>query len=237
MIDFHSHFLPEMDDGSSSFSESIQMLKLSYAMGIDTIISTSHYCSNCENIDGFLTKRDARLQELIHLLDGTNDIPQIVRGAEVTFFSGMSSVKELSQLCVGDTKYMLLEMPFCEWSTLTMREVRSLITNCGITPILAHIERYFPYQKRKRDIEELLNLGARLQTNAEALLEGSQKRAVLKLLSERKIHLLGSDCHNMTERRPNLDGAIKIIEKEIGSSSIKRIDSIGRSILNSNNLT
>lgn len=237
MIDFHSHFLPEMDDGSSCFSETIQMLKLSYATGSDTIISTSHYYSNRESIDGFLAKRDAKLQKLIQLLEGVDCIPQIVIGAEVAFFSGMSDVKELPQLCLGNTKHMLLEMPFCEWSTLTMREVRSLITNRGITPIIAHIDRYFPYHQKKREIEELLDLGVVIQTNAEALLDNSTKRAVLKLLRERKIHLLGSDCHNMAERKPNLDGAIEVIEKEIGISCIERINVIGRRILNSNNFS
>lgn len=237
MIDFHSHFLPEMDDGSSSFSESIQMLKLSYATGIDTIISTSHYFSNRENIDGFLAKRDASLQKLIKLLEEINDIPQIAMGAEVAFFSGMSEVEEITQLCIGNTKFMLLEMPFCEWSTLTMKEIRSLITIRRITPILAHIERYFPYQKRKDNIEELLALGAVLQINAESLIEGPQRRTVLKLLGEGKIHLLGSDCHNMNDRRPNLDGAIKIIEKELGSSCLERINSIGRSLLDTTSLT
>lgn len=168
----------------------------------------------------------------IRFLEGAADIPQIVMGAEVAFFSGMSDVREIRLLCIGNTKYMLLEMPFCEWSTLTMREVRSLITNRGITPILAHIERYFPYQQRKRDIEELLALGVVIQTNAEALTEGSQKRAVLKLLSKNKIHILGSDCHNMAERRPDLDSAMKLIEKKIGRSCIERIDFVGRSILN-----
>lgn len=112
-----------------------------------------------------------------------------------------------------------------------MREVRSLITNRGITPILAHIQRYFPYQRIKCDIEELLALGVKLQTNSEALIEGPQKRLVLKLLSENKIHLLGSDCHSMTERKPNLDSAIRIIEKKIGRSCIERINLIGQSIL------
>lgn len=231
MIDFHSHFLPEMDDGSSSVHESIQMLKLSFDMGIDTMISTSHYYSNCENVNNFLGRRDAKLQKLKHSLESINDIPQIVMGAEVAFFSGMSDVKELRKLCIGNTNYMLLEMPFCEWSSLTTKELIRLINNRGIIPIIAHVERYFSHRQKKVNIEELLSLGVAIQTNAGALINSSQKRSILKLLDAGKIHLLGSDCHNMTERRPNLDSAIKIIQKEIGSSCVKRIDLDGRKIL------
>ncbi len=237
MIDFHSHFLPEMDDGSASARESVEMLKLSFDMGIDTIVSTSHYYSNLENIEAFLSRRDAKLQKLLQALESINEIPQIVMGAEVAFFSGMSGIKELRKLCIGSTKYMLLEMPFCDWSSLTMKEIRSLIKNRRIMPIIAHIERYLPYQQKSSYIEELLNLGVALQTNAGALIEGAQKRYILKLLDAGKIHLLGSDCHNMSDRRPNLDKAIEIVNQELGASFLKRIDLVGRSILNADNLT
>jgi len=235
MIDFHSHFLPEMDDGSASVGESVQMLELSFNMGIDTIISTSHYYSNDESIDYFLGRRDVQLQKLLLVLKGIGSIPQIVMGAEVAFFSGMSGVKDLHKLCIGNTKYMLLEMPFCEWSSLTMKEVKSLITIRGIMPIIAHVERYFPYQQNSSNIAELLSLGATLQTNGEALIDIYQKRYILKFLDEGVICLLGSDCHNMTERRPNLDKAIAIVEAEIGTSCIKKIISAGQSILNVDN--
>ena len=42
-IDMHCHILPGVDDGSSSIEESIQMGKLAYENGIDTIICTPHY--------------------------------------------------------------------------------------------------------------------------------------------------------------------------------------------------
>ena len=237
MIDFHSHFLPEMDDGSASVRESIQMLKLSFDMGIDTMISTSHYYSNCENINNFLGRRDAKLQKLKHSLESINDIPEIIMGAEVAFFSGMSDVKDLRKLCIGSTNYMLLEMPFCEWSSLTTKELTRLINNRGIIPIIAHVERYFSHRHKKPIIEELQSLGVIIQTNAGALINSSQKRSILKLLDAGKNHLLGSDCHNMIERRPNLDSAIKIIENELGASCIRRINQVGRSILSADNAT
>jgi len=182
-------------------------------------------------------RRAVKLQKLMLVLEGISNVPLLVMGAEVAFFPGMSGVKELPRLNIENTKYMLLEMPFEKWSSLNMREVRSLITNRGITPIIAHIERYFPYQQRKSDIEELLDLGVAVQTNAEALIEGSQKRNILKLLDSGKIHLLGSDCHNMVERRPNLDSAVKIIETNIGASCIERINLVGQRILSSVEVT
>ena len=47
MIDFHSHILPQIDDGSSSYEESLKMLEEAKIAGFKTIISTSHYAINC----------------------------------------------------------------------------------------------------------------------------------------------------------------------------------------------
>jgi len=148
MIDFHSHILPEMDDGSKSVGESVHMLQLTYGMGVDTIILTPHYYSNFETISSFLERRNDRYRVLKCGLEGVDKVPGILMGAEVSFFSGMSREKEISRLCIENTKYILLEMPFSNWSSLTINEVRSLIANRGITPILAHIERYFPYMNK-----------------------------------------------------------------------------------------
>ena len=43
MIDVHSHILPKIDDGSKSVEMSIEMMKQSYAQGIDTMIATPHF--------------------------------------------------------------------------------------------------------------------------------------------------------------------------------------------------
>ena len=43
MIDFHSHILPNIDDGSSNMEETLNIIKEAKIAGFDGIISTSHY--------------------------------------------------------------------------------------------------------------------------------------------------------------------------------------------------
>ena len=43
MIDIHNHILPNIDDGSKSFEESINILKQAYESGVTDIIVTPHY--------------------------------------------------------------------------------------------------------------------------------------------------------------------------------------------------
>lgn len=234
MIDFHTHMLPFMDDGSKSVSESLYMLRTSYEMGVDTMVSTPHYYSFHEDISSFINRRARQKGILMQQLAWENAVPNIVLGAEVTFFYGMSRERGVHKLCIENTDAMLLEMPFSEWSSLTLKEIKSLITLQGITPILAHVERYFPYLLQKNMLDQLIGLGVLLQTNGEALICSPQKHKVLKLLCAEKIHLLGSDCHNMSSRPPNLRSATDVIIKELGGSVLQRMDQAGQCILHAN---
>ena len=47
----------------------------------------------------------------------------------------------------------------------------------------------------------------------------------LRLLREDRIQLLGSDCHNLTDRPPNLGDAVKVIEKHLGQQALSRLQS------------
>lgn len=231
MIDFHSHVLPEMDDGSGSVQESLQMLKLSWKMGVDTIVATPHYYAEDESIENFIDRRREKNEMLMRFLEGERDIPQIILGAETAFFSGIGREKNISKLCIGGTKYLLLEMPFAEWTSLTLKEIRGLTANRGIIPIIAHVDRYVPVHLRNGNVKELLNLGAVVQVNGDALTKGSHKRMIMKMISKNEAHLLGSDCHNMNENPPNLDFACKQISGRLGESRLRKIDEMGRSVL------
>ena len=231
MIDFHSHFLPDMDDGSESLGESLQMLEFSYNVGVKTIVSTSHYIADNENVECFVNRRKEKIDCLTNILEGINDVPKIVEGAEVAYYPGIGNDNELSRLCIGNTKYILIEMPYCRWSTITKRELLSMMLNRGMTPIIAHVDRYFKYPQCTDKIDELLDVGAVAQINGDSLTDKKQRKKVLSFIKERKTVLLGSDCHNMNDRKPNLDKAFSIIEKNLGRTYIDIIKRFSLEIL------
>lgn len=43
IMDFHSHILPGIDDGSASLEESIAMLRMEAEQGITHVIATPHF--------------------------------------------------------------------------------------------------------------------------------------------------------------------------------------------------
>ena len=48
MIDFLTHLLPQMDDGSKSVEESHEMLAALAAQGVDTVVASPNFYANDE---------------------------------------------------------------------------------------------------------------------------------------------------------------------------------------------
>lgn len=230
MIDFHSHILPEMDDGSRSLSESMDMLLASKEQGINTMIATSHYYQSRESIDEFLTRREKAFNRL---MEHSHDfqVPDLQLGAEVAYFSGMSRMEHLRQLKIQGTECILIEMPFSVWTSSNINEIYSIINNLDLTPILAHVERYPDFSVNSSKLDDLINLGAIFQMNGEFINSWKSKRRALKHLKNSDYFVLGSDSHNMDIRRPNLGEAMETIQKKLGARRLEEIVELGNSLL------
>ena len=60
MIDWHSHVLPKMDDGSSSVEVSLKLILMQQNQGVSKIIATPHFLANDESVDGLAAFREIR---------------------------------------------------------------------------------------------------------------------------------------------------------------------------------
>lgn len=219
MLDLHSHILPEIDDGSKSVEMSCGMLAQMAQQGVRTVAATPHFYASRDLPEAFLARR-ARAVELLG--QTKPEFPQVILGAEVAYFDGMGrSEKVLQQLRLGSSKLLLVEMPFCEWNKRMVREICDLPLQTGLTPVLAHVDRYRRKDQLLRNLEELLDCGALLQCNADAFLRFGTRSWALKLMKMGVLHFLGSDTHNLTTRKPNLGDAAKIIEKKLGADALK----------------
>ncbi|MBQ9514345.1 MAG: hypothetical protein IJR66_05185 [Clostridia bacterium] len=211
IVDFHSHVLPNMDDGSTSTSESIQMLKEMKGQGVDKVIFSSHFYPSSEPMDYFLERREKRFDELKNCINN-NSIPEIYLGSEVAYFKGISKVENLKDLCIEGTNYILIEMPFMVWKSFVIEELYDIVEDYNIIPILAHIECFFEFGNKKA-IKKLAKDGFIMQSNASFFL-GKDSKTALSLLEEGVISVVGSDSHNLTTRKPNLGLAIEVIKNK-----------------------
>ena len=228
MIDFHSHILPGIDDGSKNVKMSLQMLSAMRDQGIDTVIATSHFYATQRSPRRFLERREQAWDLLAPELPG--DSPDIILGAEVLYFPGISHMAELPQLCVEGTSILLLEMPFDSWTEYCIREVRELARSGEFTVLLAHIERYY-FKQPVSVWDDFLSEGILMQSNADFFLPFRTRRKALKLLREGRIHLLGTDAHNMASRAPRMAEAVAMIQKHLGPEPLREIDRLGERLL------
>ncbi len=213
MIDFHTHILPQIDDGASSVEESIEMIRNLQSQGVNTIVSTSHYYIQDETVDEFIARRNASYDRLITYAKH-NDIklPSIILGAEVLFSPILCDI-DCKPLCIGTTPYILLEMPYTEFSSAHFKALENFINVSGLQCILAHVERYYHFNNDKT-VQKLASHDVLCQINAGSVIDKKTRKKTLKLIKNGFAHLLGSDSHNMSSRKPNIEDAMTILNKK-----------------------
>ena len=231
VVDFHSHVLPGVDDGSASVKESIAMLQRMARQGVQQVVATPHFYANHDSPENFLERRYQAEQRLRREMSDYEGLPELIVGAEVHFFSGISQSDCLKGLTIGGKKCILIEMTDVPWSESKYQELSDIQVKRGITPIIAHIDRYISPFRTLRIPEKLAELPVLVQANAEFFLQRSTARFALRLLQQDKIQLLGSDCHNLTSRPPNLGEALAGIERRLGSQVLDRVSSYGQDVL------
>lgn len=236
MIDFHSHVLPNVDDGSRDIQESLEMLRMSANQGIKTMVATPHFYVEQDTVEGFLSKRKKAFDVLMQNCKEQN-LPHIECGAEVYFFNELSQLDNVESLSIASSRYILIEMPFEIWTNRTFDSLYNLIIRKRLIPIIAHIERYIPIQRDMRKIKTLMDMDVLVQINGSFINNWRTRRKALSFIKMGKVHLLGSDCHNIENRKPNLKKSFDIIEKKLGIETVATINSNGKKILESTSWT
>lgn len=236
MIDFHTHILPDIDDGSSGVEESIEMIRSEMDQGVDTIFLTPHFCALNQYPEQFLARRSHAIELLSAALSKESTIPKLVFGAEVMYSRGMSKWDELPQLALGDTGYILIEMQGRKLPETVFNELASIYSERKLIPIIAHIERCFqPFHTRKL-LNRLEKMPVLLQMNGSYITDRHTRKHALNLLKQRKVHLIGSDCHSSTWRKPAMDQVESILKDSLDDSTLQYLSFIGQKVVSGEKL-
>lgn len=231
LVDFHSHILPGIDDGSASLEESIAMLKMEAEQGIERVIATPHFYANYDTPKQFLERRNEAEAILREEMSKHDNLPQVEIGAEVYYFSGISESDILKELTIYKKRCILIEMPMPPWNDHVYKELENIFTKQRLIPIIAHVDRYIAPFHTHGIPKRLSELPVYVQANASFFNRSSTKRMAMRMLRNDQIHLLGSDCHNTSSRAPNLGTAIKLIKDSLGLQTLRRINSYEDEIL------
>ena len=117
-IDFHTHILPGIDDGSRNVEMSLRMLAAQREQQVDEIVATPHFYAQKDSVEEFLLRRQCSYEKLKTKMAETNLDQKLHLAAEVYYFQGIGSAGMIPKLCVEGTQTLLLEMPFAQWKCL-----------------------------------------------------------------------------------------------------------------------
>jgi len=202
MVDVHTHILPGIDDGAKDIDEALMMTENLYLQGVTTAICTPHFNPARLPLDTFLTNRKTALNSL------KNSKVNLIEASETYFHDYLFHYNDLSQLCVGTTNYLLLELPFDKkWSSSIFAGIEKLRYYYSVIPIIAHVERYQGIIKDLKRLKYLKDMGCLIQMNTETITNKKYKHLVYSYLKNDYVDVLGSDCHNMINRPPMIIGA------------------------------
>ena len=235
MIDFHNHILPDTDDGSTSLEMSIEMLIHAASQGITDVVNTVHYKHpkveghgiSFEKIEGKTKEFQAEINK--------RGIPIIIHiGSEVFYSANILSLINDPLATIGKNKYMLVEfhpqiIPNNHWQILF--ELKML----GVTPIIAHPERYNKVQENINTVYNWLEAGCLIQVDAGSILGNLGHKAKMAseiIIKQNWCQILGSDAHNNKNRNFVLKESLKIVESFIGDKSKRLVNENPKAIIN-----
>mgnify|MGYP001188269472 CR=1 FL=1 len=222
MIDIHNHILPNIDDGSKSVEMSINMLKYAYEQGVTDVVNTVHYQHPLFlHIDHSIERFEKIKKSIQSKLDYNNIPIKIHLGSEVFYFENLLKIINEPLITIGGGKYMLIEfspknIPSSQKQTLFDLKVS------GITPIIAHPERYKLVQENFSIIYDWINAGCLIQVDAGSVLGfmgNKAKEASLLIIRENCCHILASDAHNDSNRNFCLKDAYNHVKNIIGKKN------------------
>lgn len=217
MIDLHSHILPGIDDGAKTLDDSLEMARIAVADGIQTMACTPHIYPGMYMNDGpgITRARDALQQEF----DQRGIALKLVVGADVHLVPGLLDGIHTGRVpTLNGSRYLLLEPSHTTPPPGFEASVFNLVAS-GYTPVITHPERLLWIETHYPTFLRLIEQGAWMQVTAGALTGVFGSRAQYwgeRFLGEGHTHILATDAHSTSRRKPQLSEALAVAERLLG---------------------
>lgn len=228
IVDIHTHIIPNVDDGSQSIEESIQMIKQIADQGCTDLFLTPHSDYVFKKGKSYTEERIVRLKKEVNKYK----IPiKLYKGNEI--YINEKTVELINKALINKDLYSM------NYSRFILVEFSPYLTNfeqvlycIGILlvnnwfPIIAHVERLNPKIRTKENIIKLKKLKCKIQINYYSLVEETDieiKRFARELIRNELVDFLGSDCHSIYHRPPIIKTGIDHIKNHCRQSYANKI--------------
>ncbi len=215
MVDIHCHILPGVDDGPSSWDLTAEMCRVAVLDGIAHIVATPH-CN-----DEFTYDRDRYTGMLGQLSDAADGKLTFSLGCDFHFSYDniQDAVTHPRRYTIGESQYLLIE--FSDFGiSPEVKENLMIISSNGMIPIVTHPERNRLLLNRPEMVLEFVEQGCLVQVTANSFTGywGRRAKDIAEwLLKRQAIHVIASDAHDPTRRRPVLSEARKAVTDLAGA--------------------
>ena len=214
MVDIHSHILAGIDDGSKDIEMTISMLKKAEKSGTTDIIATPHFMRGRFEVEyNEILKKVEELKEISR--ENNIDI-NIYTGQEIYYNKNILEYYKNNMIgTINNTKYMLIELNMLEFDIDEVINTIYELQIRGITPIIAHPERYKPFIKKPSMINTFIKEGMLFQVNAGSITGAfgkDVKKTATKYLENNIYSFIGSDAHRDIGRDTDIKEALDILE-------------------------
>jgi protein-tyrosine phosphatase len=222
-VDLHCHWIPGIDDGAPDDVESLAILRGLRALGFERVIATPHMRPGLFDNDraallAAFAAIDARLEH-------EHGLPARGLGSE-HFFDEIV----LERLLAGQgVPYPGEHAVLVEFRTSAfppgLEQRLAQISRLGLTPVIAHPERYQPLWQDPERLEPLLDAGAVALLDVAALAGkygARPERSARELLERGLYHAACSDAHRAADL-PAVERGMAVLGAQYGAAELEAL--------------
>jgi protein-tyrosine phosphatase len=226
VLDFHNHMIPTVDDGSASIEESLVALEEMWDQGITHVITTPHFAASTvkqlAEFESKMARIDASWEALKQSVRDNFPRMKLDRGVELALDDPIPIVAD-ARLRLARTRFVLVEFPYL---TIPQNSIEPLarLKRSGVTPIVAHPERYENIQPYLETCRAWKHAGAFLQLNAGSLVGAygaKVEKNAWRCLEAGLVDYISSDYH--ARGRCLVAGARDRLSARGGNSQVKTL--------------
>lgn len=222
MLDLHCHILHHIDDGPDTMYESLRLCETAAENGIEGAATTSHLYS-CLEVSDFLPRRNDRISRLREELERERLPLRLYPGAEVFVDDDISHARDLEKVTLNNSRYLLVEFEFHGLSARRLLYYIDVIYKMGLTPVVAHPERYSYLQQDHALTDYLVQRGVVFQVNADSLAGQTgfeEFDLAYRLVRHNAASVIATDAHSHLGRSNDLLRMVRSFPPDIPRESL-----------------
>ncbi len=220
-VDIHCHLLPGLDDGPKSDHESMLLARAAIRGGAAAIVATPHasfrYPFDASLVRSRLRELEGKLGDELFLFSGCE--------LEISDEGLRAFFAEPARFTINQGRYVLVELRL-ETPTVRLPRVLERFLAAGVTPILAHPERYGFAHEHSDVLAEWVSGGGLMQVTGDSFSGRMGRRprtTAFRLLDAGLFHFVASDAHDAVKRPPDLRAAWRTVSERLGEEAARRL--------------